>query len=163
MKEETDFLRFLRDSLQAQGIDIDQLCATPKTGARAPRVVVVGADMRQTAEELASTTRDQVVMVRVDEETSRALDAWVETGSLKSRSEAAALFIKEGLKVHDTEFRQLREALHDVDSAKQRLRDKAREIFGPSSAEAEATAADGETRSQPREQSRRRPAPKEKK
>jgi hypothetical protein len=130
MKEASDLLRSIRSMLEAQGVDLDELTRSAKSGG-GPRVVVVGADLRQTAEQLAATTRDQVVMVRVDEETSRALDAWVETGSLKSRSEAAALFIKEGLRVHDTEFRQLQEAIGDVDAAKQRLRDKAREIFGP--------------------------------
>jgi len=130
MKEAADLLRSIRSILEAQGINLDELTRSAKTGG-GPRVVVVGADLRQTAEDLASTTRDQVVMVRVDEETSRALDAWVETGSLKSRSEAAALFIKEGLRVHDSEFQQLQEALRDVDAAKQRLRDKTREVFGP--------------------------------
>lgn len=125
-----DVLELIREKLLAQGVDLDALCAAPKAGAGAPRVVVVGADLRQTAEQLSSTTRDQVVMVRVDEETSRDLDAWVETGSLKSRSEAAALFIREGLRLHETEFRQLRDAIRDVDSAKQRLREKARELFG---------------------------------
>jgi hypothetical protein len=152
-------LHALRETLEAQGIDLDQLCAAPKTGAGAPRVVVVRADLRQTAEQLASTPRDQVVMVRVDEETSRALDAWVETGSLKSRSEAAALFIKEGLRVHATEFRQLRDAIHDVDAARQRLREKAREVFGPSASEdviaPELTARKASSR-------RRRPASKDK-
>jgi len=136
MKEASELLRHIRSMLEAQGLDLDELTRSAKSGG-GPRVVVVGSDLRQTAEELASTTRDQVVMVRVDEETSRALDDWVETGSVKSRSEAAALFIKEGLRVHDAEFRQLREAIRDVDAAKQRLRDKAREIFGPEAARKE--------------------------
>ena len=38
--------------------------------------------------------------------------------------------IREGLKVRATELEQLREALSDVQAAKDRLRDRAREVFG---------------------------------
>jgi Arc/MetJ-type ribon-helix-helix transcriptional regulator len=74
--------------------------------------------------------RDQVVMVRIDEDTKTALDDWVETGAVKSRSEAAALFMREGIKVRSGELEQLREALDDVGKAKQRLLEKAREVIG---------------------------------
>jgi len=80
--------------------------------------------------EMEKNPRDQVVMVRVDEKTSQALDAWVETGAVKSRSEAAALFIREGLKMRADELERLRDALRDVESAKERLRQKAQELFG---------------------------------
>jgi len=50
-------------------------------------------------------------MVRVDEDTSNALDAWVEAGAVKSRSAAAALFIREGLKVRDSELQDLKKGL----------------------------------------------------
>ena len=69
-------------------------------------------------------------MVRVDDETKSKLDLWVETDAVKSRSEAAALFIREGLKVRQAELEQLEESLHDLNTAKQRVRDKAREVFG---------------------------------
>jgi Arc/MetJ-type ribon-helix-helix transcriptional regulator len=70
------------------------------------------------------------VMVRVDEETSRKLDAWVEAGAVKSRSEAAALFIREGLKVRQAELDKLEESLRDLEKARERVREKAREVFG---------------------------------
>jgi hypothetical protein len=69
-------------------------------------------------------------MVRVDEGTSKALDAWVETGAVRSRSEAAALFIREGLQVRADELEQLKDALNGVEEAKHRLREKARQVFG---------------------------------
>ena len=72
-------------------------------------------------------------MVRIDEETSQALDAWVETDAVKSRSEAAALFIHEGLKVRSQELDKLKDALGDLEKAKQRLRKQAREVLGEDS------------------------------
>ena len=70
-------------------------------------------------------------MVRVDEETSEALDKWVESGVVKSRSEAAALFIREGLGIRSGELEQLAGALREVEEAKQRLKKKARDVLGP--------------------------------
>ena len=80
--------------------------------------------------EMASAPRDQVVMVRLDEDSVRELDDWVKAGAVKSRSEAAALFIREGLRMRAGELGQLRDALDDVHTAQERLRQKAAEIFG---------------------------------
>ena len=68
-------------------------------GRRGVKVVCVSPDLKESVEEMGATQRDQVVMVRVDEGTREQLDAWVATGAVKSRSEAAALFIREGRSV----------------------------------------------------------------
>jgi hypothetical protein len=84
--------------------------------------------------------------VRVDKETLRELDAWVETDAVKSRSEAAALFIREGLNVRSSELGELKDALDTVAKAKARLRDAARSVFGePESAQPESAASDSHT------------------
>ena len=93
-------------------------------------VMCLTGDMKSTVAEMGRTPRDQVVMVRIDEDTKQALDDWVETGAVKSRSEAAALFMREGIKVRSGELEQLREALDDVGRAKQRLEEKARQVIG---------------------------------
>ena len=115
----------VQQALGEKGIDIETLVGD---GPRI-KVVCVAPNLKATAEEMAQETRDQVVMVRVDSKTSKDLDAWVETGAVKSRSEAAALFIREGLNVRSAELDRLREALGDVETAKEKLRDKAREVF----------------------------------
>ena len=69
-------------------------------------------------------------MVRIDEETRKVLDAWISTGYFKSRSEAAALFIREGLKIRSSELGKLKDAIKQVEKAKDKLRDKAQEVFG---------------------------------
>lgn len=93
-------------------------------------VICLAGDMKTTVAEMGRTPRDQVVMVRIDEQTKRALDDWVETGAVKSRSEAAALFMREGIKVRSGELEELREALDDVGRARQRLEAKARQVIG---------------------------------
>jgi Arc/MetJ-type ribon-helix-helix transcriptional regulator len=117
----------VRDELERKGIDFDAACC--EGGAGEPIKVVCVAGLADSLKEMAKTPRDQVVMVRADEETTRKLDAWLETGAFKSRSEAAALFLREGLKVHARELAELAEALKGVEDAKERLREKAREVF----------------------------------
>ncbi|MFG0256296.1 MAG: hypothetical protein ACF8GE_00150 [Phycisphaerales bacterium JB043] len=133
----------VRKALSHAGIDLDETCedgcfaeltcacegderdSTPRV-----RMVCVSPHLRESVEQVAQTTRDNVVMVRVDEPTLQLLDAWVQTGAVRSRSEAAAVFIREGLGVRQTELEQLREALDEVERAKARLSAKVSEVFG---------------------------------
>ena len=105
------------------------------------KVVCVSPDLKASAEEMKGKQRDQVVMVRVDEETRDKLDDWVQTGAVKSRSEAAALFIREGLKVREDELERLRDALREVEAAQERLQQKAQEVFGGRRSEEEDSDA----------------------
>ncbi|HVR30235.1 MAG TPA: hypothetical protein VMS86_11965, partial [Thermoanaerobaculia bacterium] len=109
------------------GVGLEEL--GEKVG-RAVKVVFVAPDLQESVEEMNREPRDQVIMVRVDEATLRQLDAWVKTEAVKSRSEAAAVFIREGLKVRASELEQLEDALADVDRARERLHEKVKEVFG---------------------------------
>lgn len=119
----------VREQLRHKGIDLQCDRAADAEGTQV-KVVCIAPGLKDSVQELGRTPRDQVVMVRVDEETSKALDAWVETGAVRSRSEAAALFIREGLQVRADELEQLKDALNGVEEAKRRLREKARQVFG---------------------------------
>jgi len=122
-----DLLSLIREQLSEQGIDLDSLCGSDSD---APvKVVCVAPDMQDSVRELGEATRDQVVMVRIDEKTSTTLDNWVETGAVRSRSEGAALFIREGLKVRAEELRKLKGALRGVEAAKRKLRRQAKEVL----------------------------------
>ena len=121
--------------LAAAGIAVDicgdmDACSEDAEGKPRVKVVCVSSGLKDALNQMGESARDQVAMVRVDGETSEALDAWVETGAVKSRSEAAALFIREGLKLRADELDRLRDALNDVNEARERLRQKAQEVFG---------------------------------
>jgi Arc/MetJ-type ribon-helix-helix transcriptional regulator len=123
----------IQGHLNDAGLNVD-LCSEsgfwswPKNSKRV-KVVCVAPGLKNSVDELGKTPRDQVVMVRVDTETSEELDAWVETGAVKSRSEAAALFIREGLSVRADELERLRGAIRDVEQARERLREQAEQVF----------------------------------
>lgn len=125
-------LESVQEQLKKAGVVVDVSAGVGKdVDADAKvKVVCVTPDLSESVREMGETLRDQVVMVRVDEATSEALDAWVETGAVKSRSEAAALFIREGLRVRADELDKLRDALRDVEEARERLRSRVKDVFG---------------------------------
>src|SRR5688572_30376236 len=57
--------------------------------------------------ESALSARDHVVMVRVNDESLRRLDALVQSGIFKSRSESAAFLIGEGIKAQAILFESI--------------------------------------------------------
>jgi len=133
-----DLWSVIQSELRDKGIDVEALsCCAPDTSCL--KVVCLPTGLGQSLEELGQEVRDQVVMVRVDEDTRRKLDAWVGSGAVKSRSEAAALFIREGLKVRASELDKLGEAIQGVEEAKERLRKKARDVFGEQDGDAEGS------------------------
>jgi len=118
----------IQERLKQEGLNMESLCCGPAMGAL--KLVCVPSSLHDTVEEMGGAPRDQVVMVRVDAQTVTTLDSWVETGAVKSRSEAAAVFIREGLKVRAHELRELNDALSDVEAAKSRLRERAKRVLG---------------------------------
>lgn len=124
----------IRTKLREKGIDADvasfaNVCRGHGKESKI-KVVCMSPDLQESVEEMGEARRSQVIMVRVDEGTMKDLDAWVATGAVKSRSEAAALFIREGLKLRADELEKLRSALGEVEEAQERLRARAKEIFG---------------------------------
>ena len=124
----TDVIDQISKTLEEHGIDF-RIAMAGDNLANCTVMCLTG-DMKATVAEMGRASRDQVVMVRVDEETKHDLDAWVETGAVKSISEAAALFIREGINVRSGELDELRDAIEEVGDAKKRLEEKAKQVIG---------------------------------
>jgi Arc/MetJ-type ribon-helix-helix transcriptional regulator len=124
-----DILSMINEELKKEGIDLKKLGEDCLSGLPL-KMVWVASDLDDSLREMGEETRDQVVMVRIDDDTTESLDDWVETGAVKSRSEGAALFIREGLKVRADELARLKDALADVKAAKEKLREQARDVLG---------------------------------
>jgi hypothetical protein len=119
----------LSAALEGMGVDVDALLV----GGEGTRIVVVQATMEDAVKTLASGARDQVVMTRINSETAQALDKWVDAGVAKSRSEAAALFLQEGLKIRQPELDELSGALDALDKARKAVKAKAEKVMGKKS------------------------------
>jgi len=73
--------------------------------------------------ESALSARDHVVMVRVNDESLRGLDQLIQSGIFKSRSEAAAFLISEGIKAQAPLFDRIRERIDEIERLKSELKD----------------------------------------
>jgi len=127
-KPSDDLWRALRDLLTREGLDVDLICQGKPEGQA--RVICVAASLGDGVQELSQSARDQVLMVRIDKASVSALDAWVATGVAKSRSEAAALFLREGLQLRAGELEALKESLTKVEEARRELRERAKNVLG---------------------------------
>jgi len=70
----------------------------------------------------ALAARDHVVMVRVNDDSLKSLDALVQTGIFKSRSEAAAFLISEGVKAQSVLFDRISERIKEIERLRAELK-----------------------------------------
>ena len=80
----------------------------------------VGGSLRDTIKS-ARSARDSVVMVRVNRESLRKMDALVDCGLTKSRSEAAAFLITEGIKARADLYDKIAEQSEVIRNAREEL------------------------------------------
>src|ERR1041384_907783 len=72
--------------------------------------------------ESALSARDHVVMVRVNDDSLKSLDALVQSGIFKSRSEAAAFLISEGVKAQSTLFERISQRIAEIEQCRSELK-----------------------------------------
>lgn len=73
--------------------------------------------------ESALSARDHVVMVRVNDDSLKKLEALVQSGIFKSRSEAAAFLIVEGVKAQESLFNRIEDKIGEIERLRNELRD----------------------------------------
>ena len=81
--------------------------------------------------ESALSARDHVVMVRVNDESLKRLDALVQSGIFKSRSEAAAFLISEGIRAQEPLFERISERISEIERLQSELKSIVNEQKGP--------------------------------
>jgi Arc/MetJ-type ribon-helix-helix transcriptional regulator len=74
------------------------------------------------AVERAINVRDTTVLLRLSEESSDKLDTLVSAGVFKSRAEAAAFLIDEGIKAHSSLFQRIQDKLTEIEKLRSELR-----------------------------------------
>ncbi|MEW6129216.1 MAG: hypothetical protein AB1757_19405 [Acidobacteriota bacterium] len=72
--------------------------------------------------ESALSSRDHVVMVRVNEDSLKKLDALVQSGIFKSRSESAAFLIGEGIKSQFALFDSIAQKIEEIERLRSELK-----------------------------------------
>jgi hypothetical protein len=70
----------------------------------------------------ALAARDHVVMVRVNDDSLRKIEALAESGIFKSRSEAAAFLISEGVKAQSDLFKRIEEKIDQIERLRSELK-----------------------------------------
>ena len=81
----------------------------------------VGESIRDTIKSVKST-RDNVVMLRIDSDSLEKIDELVDSGVTNSRSAAAAFLVEEGIKARSDLFDKIAEETEVIRQAKERIR-----------------------------------------
>ena len=82
----------------------------------------IGRDISRTIERAISAKDDYVVAVKVSPEAQEKLEQLVQAGVFRSRAEAAAFLIDEGIKTQAALFDRVEQKLHEIERLRAELR-----------------------------------------
>ena len=82
----------------------------------------IGRDISRTIEKAISAKDDYVVAVKISPEAQGKLEALVQAGVFRSRSEAAGFLIDEGIKTQSALFERVRQKLAEIERLRAELR-----------------------------------------
>lgn len=82
----------------------------------------MGRELKEFLREGISTSRSNVVMVRVRDDVSKSIDALVEAELFRSRSEAAAFLIRKGLVATSELFKDVMDKTAEIHRLKMEIR-----------------------------------------
>lgn len=85
--------------------------------------------VKSMGEATAATIQDasDLMMIKIDEDTRKRLDALVEVGLVENRREAAQLLLREGLKNHTEIFERIDKTKTKIADLRQQMREIGRE------------------------------------
>jgi len=117
-----------KEAVKAVKVGKEKLSAFVKTGVG---IFSEAGETVEAAIKNALRARRNVIMVRVNDESLARLDALVEAGLFKSRSESAAFMISEGVKRQAPLFNAIAEKIAQI----QQIRSELRNMANPSEPE----------------------------
>ena len=82
----------------------------------------IGRDISRTIEKAISAKDDYVVAVKVTPTSQEKLEALVQAGVFRSRAEAAAFLIEEGIKTQSALFERVQQKLSEIERLRAELR-----------------------------------------
>jgi Arc/MetJ-type ribon-helix-helix transcriptional regulator len=82
----------------------------------------IGRDISRTIERAISAKDDYVVAVKVSHEAQERLEQLVQSGVFRSRAEAAAFLIDEGIKAQSPLFERVQQKLSEIERLRAELR-----------------------------------------
>lgn len=82
----------------------------------------IGRDISRTIERAISAKDDYVVAVKVSHDAQEKLDQLIQGGVFRSRAEAAAFLIDEGIKVQSALFERVEQKLSEIERLRAELR-----------------------------------------
>jgi Arc/MetJ-type ribon-helix-helix transcriptional regulator len=82
----------------------------------------IGRDISRTIERAMSAKDDYVVAVKVSQDSQEKLEQLVQAGVFRSRAEAAAYLIDEGIKTQSALFDRVRQKLSEIERLRAELR-----------------------------------------
>jgi Arc/MetJ-type ribon-helix-helix transcriptional regulator len=91
-------------------------------GGQVERLAVKTAESLRKAIDKALSSRNTVLTIRVNQESSKKLNMLVNAGLFRSRSESAAFLIDEGIKAQEPLFARIRDKLETIDKIRDELR-----------------------------------------
>jgi Arc/MetJ-type ribon-helix-helix transcriptional regulator len=86
-------------------------------------LTAIGRDISRTIERAMSAKDDYVVAVKVSADAQEKLDQLVQAGVFRSRAEAAAYLIDEGVKTQSALFDRVQQKLAEIERLRAELRD----------------------------------------
>ncbi|MCI0490961.1 MAG: hypothetical protein L0229_30595 [Blastocatellia bacterium] len=109
------------ESRQKSGFD-DIASSVKEVAQKTGDVINKATESISKAIESALNARDHVVMVRVNDDSLRSLDALVQSGIFKSRSESAAFLISEGVKAQSDLFERISLKTEEIERLRSELK-----------------------------------------
>ena len=86
-------------------------------------LTAIGRDISRTIERAISAKDDYVVAVKVSADAQEKLDQLVQAGVFRSRAEAAAFLIDEGVKTQSALFERVQQKLSEIERLRAELRE----------------------------------------